>query len=318
MKIRWAIIIGLVFAAIVLLANQGNKKMTSNDNYNKLTPAEERVIIYKGTEPPYSGEYVDNKRVGVYVCKRCGAQLYRSSDKFDSHCGWPSFDDEIKGAVKREPDADGMRTEIVCARCGAHLGHVFTGEGLTAKNTRHCVNSISLVFIPEEQLAADEKTKTRKAYFAGGCFWGVEYQFEQQPGVIAATSGYMGGTTKNPTYEQVCTGKTGHAETVEVEFDPNKTNFETLAKFFFDIHDPTQRDRQGPDYGKQYRSAIFYVDDQQKQTALNLIDQLRKKGYDVVTQVEKAGPFYKAENYHQDYYQKSGGQPYCHTRTKRF
>jgi len=318
MNTRWVIIIGLVIAAIALLANQGDKKMTSNNNYNKLTPQEERVIVHKGTEPPFSGEYLDNKQVGVYVCKRCGAQLYRSSDKFDSHCGWPSFDDEIKGAVKHAPDADGMRTEIICANCGAHLGHVFTGEKLTGKNTRHCVNSISLTFIPEEKLAADKKAKTQKAYFAGGCFWGVEYQFEEQLGVIAAHSGYMGGTVRNPTYEQVCTGKTGHAETVEVEFDPNKTTFEALAKFFFEIHDPTQRNRQGPDFGKQYRSAIFYVDDEQKQTALNLIEQLRKKGFDVATQVEKAGPFYKAENYHQDYYQKSGAQPYCHTRTKRF
>ena len=250
MNTRWGIVIGLVFAAIVLLANKGDKKMIHTNNYNKLTPQEERVIVHKGTEPPYSGEYVDNKQAGVYVCKRCGAQLYRSSDKFDSDCGWPSFDDEIKGAVKRAPDADGMRTEIMCANCGAHLGHVFTGEKFTDKNIRHCVNSISLVFIPEEKPAADKKTKTRKAYFAGGCFWGVEYLFEEQPGVIAATSGYMGGTAKNPTYEQVCTGKTGHAETVEVEFDPNKTTFEELAKLFFEIHDPTQRNRPRPGFRK--------------------------------------------------------------------
>ena len=127
--------------------------------YNELTPAEKRVIIDKGTEAPWTGKYLDNKEEGVYTCKQCGAILYKSEDKFDSHCGWPSFDDEVEGAVKRISDKDGIRTEIVCANCGAHLGHVFLGEGFTSKNTRHCVNSISLNFVPETKKKKDTEKK---------------------------------------------------------------------------------------------------------------------------------------------------------------
>lgn len=303
----------LIFVIAVVAVQQGNKKM----GYYKLTDEEERVIIHKGTETPFSGKYLNNKEAGIYVCRRCGTPLYRSSDKFDSHCGWPAFDDEIKGAVKRVPDADGLRTEIICANCGAHLGHVFTGEGLTEKNIRHCVNSISLQFTPAAKVKA-EQPKTEKAYFAGGCFWGVEYSFKNINGVLAASSGFMGGKTKHPTYEQVCTGKTGHAETVEVTYDPEKIGYEELAKLFFEIHDPTQKNRQGPDVGYQYRSEIFYVNEQQKKTANHLIEQLQKKGLNVVTKLEPAKEFWQAEDYHQDYYGKNGGQPYCHIRTERF
>ncbi|OGC76822.1 MAG: methionine sulfoxide reductase [candidate division Zixibacteria bacterium RBG_16_40_9] len=281
--------------------------------YNKLTPEEERVIIKKGTETPFTGKYNNHKEKGTYICKRCDAPLYRSADKFDSHCGWPSFDDEIPGAVKRVPDPDGMRTEILCNKCGAHLGHVFTGEGLTDKNVRHCVNSISLNFIP-----AKTEVKTQKAYFAGGCFWGVEYFFQKEKGVISTAVGHMGGHKKNPTYQEVCSGNTGHIETAEVTFDPSQTSYEKLAKLFFEIHDPTQVNRQGPDIGEQYKSIIFYVDDQQKQTAEKLIKILKDKGLKVVTELTKATTFWEAEDYHQDYYDKKTGQPYCHSYTKRF
>ncbi|WP_300400664.1 bifunctional methionine sulfoxide reductase B/A protein [uncultured Rikenella sp.] len=277
-----------------------------------LTPEERHVIIDKGTEAPFSGKYVTFDAGGTYHCKQCGAPLYRSADKFDSGCGWPSFDDALPGAVRRTPDPDGQRTEITCARCGAHLGHVFTGEGFTPKNTRHCVNSISLEFEPTAQAA------TAEAIFAGGCFWGVEHLMQQQTGVISVESGYIGGTTDHPTYEQVCTQKTGHAEAVRVTYDPTKIDYETLAKRFFEIHDPTQQDGQGPDLGPQYRSEIFYLDPEQKAIAERLIRQLETKGYRIVTRVTPATVFWPAETYHQDYYRRKGTEPYCHAYTKRF
>ena len=181
--------------------------------YNPLTPEEERVILHKGTERPFSGRYNDFFETGVYTCRRCGAELFESSSKFRSHCGWPSFDDQIPGAVKWLPDADGIRTEIVCANCGGHLGHVFRGEQLTPKNTRYCVNSISMDFLtPEERQAKAQEPKTERAIFASGCFWGTEYHFQRAAGVISTTVGFTGGHVDNPTYKQVCTDKTGHAK----------------------------------------------------------------------------------------------------------
>lgn len=283
------------------------------NGYNKLTPDEEYVILRKGTEPPFTGKFLEHKEEGTYTCRRCGAPLYRSGDKFESHCGWPSFDDEIPGAVKRVPDPDGRRTEITCARCGGHLGHVFEGEGLTGKNVRHCVNSVSMDFVPA---ARQEKTAT--AIFASGCFWGTEYYLQKHPGVLSTEVGYTGGATEKPSYEDVCSGRTGHAEAVRVVFDSSKTTYRDLAKLFFETHDPTQKNRQGPDIGTQYRSAVFYLDDEQKRIAEELIDALRSKGHDVATEVTPAGPFWKAEDYHQDYYGKTGGMPYCHARQEKF
>lgn len=283
----------------------------SHQYYNELTPEEERVIVHKGTEAPFSGEYYDFFESGYYRCKRCDAPLYRSEDKFSSGCGWPSFDDEIEGAVIRQTDADGIRTEIICANCGAHLGHVFEGEGLTDKNIRHCVNSISLEFVPDE-------SQLRKAYFGGGCFWGVEYQFENKDGVISVVSGYMGGAVDNPTYHQVCGGNTGHYEAVEVTYDPNQVSYEELAKFFFEIHDPTQTNGQGPDIGEQYKSVVFYGNEDEREIAGKLIEILEEKGYRIATRVLPADKFWDAEDYHQDYYRKNGGQPHCHRYIKRF
>ena len=288
-----------------------NFNIMAQNSKKELTADEKRVIIDKGTEVPFSGKYYDFNEKGTYVCKQCGNPLYKSTDKFSSNCGWPSFDDEIEGAVKRIPDADGMRTEIVCAKCNGHLGHVFLNEGFTQKNTRHCVNSITLKFIPAE--------KNREvAIFAGGCFWGVEYYMQKQKGVISIESGYIGGKEKNPTYKLVSSETTNYAESVKVIFDPSKTNYEDLAKIFFEIHDPTQLNRQGPDIGKQYRSEIFYTNPQQKIIADSLIKILQNKGYSVTTKVTPATMFYKAEDYHQDYYKHKGTLPYCHKYTKRF
>ena len=303
------IIAGFIITNFSTLNSQDNKM-----NFNKLNKEEEYVILNKGTERPFTGKFYNHKEKGTYVCKQCETPIYESADKFDSGCGWPSFDDEIPGAVKRHTDADGIRTEIICANCGGHLGHVFMGEGFTAKNSRHCVNSISMNFIPVER----ETNEPEKAYFAGGCFWGVEYHLQKVDGVISVKSGYMGGFKDKPTYEEVCNSRTGHAETVEVVFDPSLTSFNILAKLFFEIHDPAQVNRQGPDIGEQYRSAVFYVNEEQKEITEQLIQLLKRNGYKVVTEVEKEDKFWEAEDYHQDYYSKTGKQPYCHSYQKRF
>lgn len=282
-----------------------------------LTEAEKHVLQEKGTELPFSGRYCNLQAAGTYLCRQCGAPLYRSVDKFRSSCGWPAFDDEIENAVRRTPDADGRRTEITCAACGGHLGHVFEGEGHTPKNIRHCVNSLSLQFVPQEEMI-EEPPKEETAIFGGGCFWGVEYLMRRQAGVKEVDPGYMGGAVRQPTYEQVCTGKTGHAEVVKVVFDPAETIYEQLAKLFFEIHDPEQVGGQGPDVGEQYRSVIFYTTERQKQIAEKLIGQLTEKGYRIATKVERAHTFWPAEGYHRDYYNRRGTLPYCHAYTKRF
>lgn len=307
--------LSFLLLALVFIQTGCAQQNMNEMKFNELTFEEEQVIINKGTERPFTGEYVNHKENGDYTCKQCDTPLYRSSDKFDSHCGWPSFDDEIDGAVKEVPDVDGRRTEIICANCGGHLGHVFEGEGYTPKNTRHCVNSISLNF---ESSDKKQQLKNEIAIFAGGCFWGVEYYMEKNPGVISVVSGYTGGSKENPTYEDVCYKNSGHIEAVEIVYDPAKTSFEELARLFFEIHDPTQVDRQGPDVGEQYRSEVFYFNEEQKKITERLIKQLEDKGYNIATQVTPATTFWKAENYHQNYYDKKGSLPYCHGYTKRF
>jgi peptide methionine sulfoxide reductase msrA/msrB len=277
-------------------------------NYNTLTSAEQRVILGEGTERAFSGMYHDFDEKGIYTCKQCDRPLFESDAKFKSGTGWPSFDDAIAGAIREV--SDGSRVEIECDNCGGHIGHVFRGESFTAKSTRHCANSIALNFVT----ASNEKS----AIFAGGCFWGVEHHLEAIPGVLSATSGYVGGRTHKPTYKEVSYENTGHAEAVQVVYDASKVSYETIAKMFFEIHDSTQVNRQGPDIGDQYRSAVFYADDEQRETAQKLIDLLKSKGLKVATELRPAGTFWDAEDYHQDYYANNGKTPYCHTWKKLF
>lgn len=285
--------------------------------FNLLTAEEERVILHKGTEKPFVGQYTEHAEKGLYTCKRCDAPLYRSEHKFPSQCGWPSFDDEVCGAISKALDADGRRTEILCAQCGGHLGHVFAGEYLTSKNVRHCVNSIAMNFVSDQE---DEKQSIafKNAYFAGGCFWGVEHLMQQQEGVISVVSGYMGGSVKNPSYEEVCSRNTGHVEAVNILYNPKKTTFETLAKIFFEIHDPTEVDRQGPDQGPQYASVAFYMSQEEKEVLEMLVKKLEMMGLTIATKVLHLDLFWPAEEYHQNYYEKNGKEPYCHHRHKRF
>jgi len=317
LKITFLVVLLTTISSCDISAQKKNREKTTNNKnmkLNILTDEEKAVILHKGTERPFIGIYDNFWKTGTYNCKQCNTPLYNSSDKFDGHCGWPAFDDEIEGAVKRIKDADGRRTEIVCSSCGGHLGHIFEGEGFTEKNTRHCVNSISLNFQPMN-LNSDTK---ETAYFAGGCFWGMEYYFQKTKGVLTVESGYMGGKSENPTYREVCTGTSGHYEIVRVNYDSKITNYETLAKLFFEIHDPTQKNGQGPDIGQQYLSVAFYSTEKEKETLEKLVTVLKAKGFAIATKLQKASEFWEAEEYHQDYYEKNGKVPYCHGYTKRF
>ncbi len=282
--------------------------------FNKLSYEEAKIIEHKGTEAPFSGKYNSFYEDGVYLCKRCNNLLFRSKDKFNSNSGWPSFDNTIEGGVKEVLDRDSRRVEIICSNCGGHLGHVFRGEQFTPKNVRHCVNSLSLNFEP-----FDNK-RFKRAYFAGGCFWGIEYWFLKLDGVLGAYSGYMGGDLENPTYYDVCRGDTGHIETVEVIYDSKKISYRELVKFFFEIHNPEQTNGQGPDIGSQYISAIFYNNKEERIIIEELIDILEEKGLKVATKLIDANKhkFYKAEEAHQNYYNLRGQIPYCHDYRKRF
>lgn len=286
----------------------------------RLDPEAYRITQKAGTERPFCGGLLDNKQEGVYCCVVCGLPLFSSEHKFNSGTGWPSFWREFDPEhVTRRPDrSHGMvRTEINCARCAAHLGHVFD-DGPPPTRQRHCLNGAALRFYAtdEERPPEGRPVPTEVAYFAGGCFWGLEHYFQQGPGVLEAVSGYMQGHVENPTYEQVCAGNTGHAETVKVVFDPRRITYRRLLEAFFAMHDPTQLNRQGPDVGTQYRSGIWCASDAQQAAANAYIEELgtrrRYGNRQIVTQVEPARTFWPAEDYHQDYLVKTGRA--CHVK----
>jgi len=281
--------------------------------YDALTPEVLYILTHKGTERPFTGQYLEKAKFGTYLCRGCGIVLWRAEHQFTSHCGWPSFDDEVLGHVVKQPDNDGVRTEIICARCQGHLGHIFSGEHLTPKNLRYCINSVAIEFIADDQVI-----ETEESILAGGCFWGVQHLLSRLPGVLKTEVGYIDGVTPYPSYEQVCEKNTGHFEAVRVIYDPTILFYENLLKYFFEIHDPGQTNGQGPDIGPQYLSAIFYFNEPQKLTAKTVIEQLLQVHYPVATQLKKVTTFWPAEDYHQQYYSKTKNSPYCHYHVKKF
>jgi len=296
-----------------------------------LTAKQYRVTQENGTELPFLNIYWNNKRAGIYVDLITGEALFTSLDKYNSGTGWPSFSKPMnKEALFEVEDTSGnmTRMEVRSQSSDSHLGHVFP-DGPKPTGLRYCINSAALRFIPVENLEKEGygelrslfAQETRTASFGAGCFWGVEAAFNKLDGVVNTSVGYMGGSVKNPTYEQVCTNRTGHVEAVQVEYDPKKISYERLLEVFWSIHDPTTPNRQGLDSGSQYRSVIFYHSPAEKLLAEKSKQRLEESGKfrdAIVTEIVQARDFFRAEDYHQGYYEKRRIKPTCHIPVKKY